>query len=612
MDIKTGFRAVLTVGAVLTGTALMSVGYSQYAFVEDTSRNERRDLVASQGMRLVQLTQEVLLYGEPRAISQWQSQYKEMGRLINDPLFLADPDLSVINGALLIRYSDLSPLLEKLIEARQDSRQSADVIDVLASQLFQDATQLQASLRDLKDVADGSLEAAYKASKQRQIAIFTLFGVLFLLYGLAAMLLFRGVILKPLGDLESTIHAIRDGKRARAPNRRDDEIGVICQTFNQLLDEHEHSQREIRAMAERFRNIFEQAAVGMSIVSTTGDWLEVNECLCAILGYPRGELLSSNYRRYSDPEFLETDIKRVKAILAGERQHDAWETRYIRKDGQAIWARITTALTRDSDDTPLYFVTVTEDISKRKADESRIGEINRQREEQARDLRRINADLESFAWVASHDLREPLRMVSSYIGLIKKRLGPDIEEDMRAYIGYAIDGAKRMDSLILSLLDYSRIGQGGGACESVSLKDVLQECLLNLKVAVQESQATVVLPDRLPYVTGARGDLVRLFQNLIGNAVKFRHPHRPPNVTLTCEEKQDEWLLCLSDNGIGIESQYFDKVFRIFQRLVSKDDYEGTGIGLAICKKIVEHMGGRIWLDSTPGEGTSFYIALAK
>ncbi len=612
MDIKTGFRAVLTVGAVLTGTALMSVGYSQYAFVEDTSRNERRDLVASQGMRLVQLTQEVLLYGEPRAISQWQSQYKEMGRLINDPLFLADPDLSVINGALLIRYSDLSPLLEKLIEARQDSRQSADVIDVLASQLFQDATQLQASLRDLKDVADGSLEAAYKASKQRQIAIFTLFGVLFLLYGLAAMLLFRGVILKPLGDLESTIHAIRDGKRARAPNRHDDEIGVICQTFNQLLDEHEHSQREIRAMAERFRNIFEQAAVGMSIVSTTGDWLEVNECLCAILGYPREELLSSNYRRYSDPEFLETDIKRVKAILAGERQHDAWETRYIRKDGQAIWARITTALTRDSDDTPLYFVTVTEDISKRKADESRIGEINRQLEEQARDLRRINADLESFAWVASHDLREPLRMVSSYIGLIKKRLGPNIEEDMRAYIGYAIDGAKRMDSLILSLLDYSRIGQGGGACESVSLKDVLQECLLNLKVAVQESQATVVLPDRLPYVTGARSDLVRLFQNLIGNAVKFRHPHRPPNVTLTCEEKQDEWLLCLSDNGIGIESQYFDKVFRIFQRLVSKDDYEGTGIGLAICKKIVEHMGGRIWLDSTPGEGTSFYIALAK
>ncbi|CAA6603455.1 putative Histidine kinase [Rhodospirillaceae bacterium LM-1] len=612
MDIKTGFRAVLTVGAVLTGTALLSVGYSQYAFVEDTSRKERLDHVANQGMRLIQLTQEVLLYGEPRAISQWQSQYVEMGRLISDQAYIADPDLGEINGALLIRYSDLSPLLEKLTSARQDSRQSADVIDVLASQLFQDATQLQASLRDLKDVADESHERAYKASKQRQIAIFSLFGTLFLMYGLAVMMLFRGVILKPLGDLERTIHAIRDGKQARAPNQREDEIGVICQTFNQLLDEHDHSQREIRAMAERFRNIFEQAAVGMSIVSTTGDWLEVNECLCAILGYPREELLSTNYRRYSAPEFLETDIKRVKAILAGERQHDAWETCYIRKDGQAIWARITTALTRDSDDRPLYFVTVTEDITQRMADEARIGEINRQLEEQARDLRRINADLESFAWVASHDLREPLRMISSYIGLINKRLGPEIEEDMRTYIGYAIGGAKRMDSLILSLLDYSRIGQDAGLHGSVSLNDVLQECQLNLKMAIQEAHATVVLPDRLPFVTGARGDLVRLFQNLIGNAIKFHHPDRPPVVTLTCEEKKDEWLLCLSDNGIGIESQYYDKVFRIFQRLVSKDEYEGTGIGLAICKKIVEHMGGRIWLDSTPGEGTSFYLALAK
>ncbi|MFA6019261.1 MAG: ATP-binding protein [Rhodospirillales bacterium] len=611
MNIKTGFRAVLTVGAVLIGTTILSVGISQYAFFADTSRSERLDRIANEGMQLVQLTHEVLMYGEPRAVAQWQGQYADFGQLISDPEFALDPGLTFINGIMVNHYADLMILQNKLIQARQ-SKSGDGVAGILASQMFQDTTQLLASLKNLKQISDEALKAAYKGSKQRQIVIFAVFAGLFSFYAIAVLLLFHSVILKPLGNLERTIHATREGIRARARIRADDEIGAICQTFNNLLEEHEQNRRDVQAMAERFRSVFEQAAVGMSLISPNGGWLEVNDCLCRILGFPREEFLGSGYDRFAHPDFLKIDRAHVKKILAGEAPYDSWETRYVRKDGKEIWARVTSALARDENEMPLYFVTVTEDITERKAADARIRDINRRLEEQTRDLKRTNADLESFAWVTSHDLREPLRMVSSYIGLIQKRLGDGIDDDMKTYISYAVDGARRMDALILGLLDYARIGQRGGNFDAVSLGDVIKESLLNLKIAVEEAKATVNLPQDLPMVMGLRGDLVRLFQNLIGNAIKFRHPERLPQIAISAEEGDGEWIIHVADNGIGIDPQYHEKIFRIFQRLVSRDEYEGTGIGLAICKKIVEHMGGRIWIESRPGEGSTFSIALAK
>jgi PAS domain S-box-containing protein len=595
----------------LIGTAALSLVVSQYVLIEDTSRAEKLDTIASEGMQLVQLTHEILLYGEPRAQTQWQRQYDDFGQLIRDPKFALDHDLAIVNGLLVNHYADLLPLQRKLVEARSNG-EATRVVSIIASQLFQDATQLQASLSNLKHLATEATKKAYSSSKQRQIVIFSVFVGLISLYAAAVLLLFRSAILNPLGNLEQTIHAIRAGTRARAQIGFDDEIGTICQTFNNLLDEHEGSQKAIEAMAERFRNIFEQAAVGMSIVSPNGDWLEVNDCLCNILGYPREEFLASNYSRFTDPDYLKNDKQRIKVILAGVKQHDSWETRYLRKDGSAIWARITTALARDGDEMPLYFVTVTEDITERKEASARLKEINRQLEEQAKDLKRTNADLESFAWVASHDLREPLRMVSSYVGLIQRRLGDAIDGDTKTYIGYAVDGAKRMDALILGLLDYARIGRRGGTFEAVSLKDAIAESLLNLKVAIDEAQAMVNVSEQLPMVIGLRNDLVRLFQNLIANAIKFRQADRLPIITIACEEQDGEWVISVADNGIGIDEQYYEKVFRIFQRLVSKEEYEGTGIGLAICKKIVEHMNGRIWVESKPGEGTTFFVALTR
>jgi PAS domain S-box-containing protein len=228
--------------------------------------------------------------------------------------------------------------------------------------------------------------------------------------------------------------------------------------------------------------------------------------------------------------------------------------------------------------------------------------------ERTRDeLARSNEELQQFAYVASHDLRQPLRMVGSYLALIERKLGTDISDDMKSFIGYATGGAKRMDRLILDLLEYSRVGRGHVPKEMVPLDEAVSDALMNLQFAVEESGATVKVVSDLH---GDRSELTRLFQNLIGNGVKYRAPERPSRVQISCQSDDSGWLIAVADNGIGIPADGQDRVFGVFQRLVTADAYEGTGIGLAVCRKIVEHHGGRIWVESEPDLGATFLFTL--
>lgn len=224
--------------------------------------------------------------------------------------------------------------------------------------------------------------------------------------------------------------------------------------------------------------------------------------------------------------------------------------------------------------------------------------------EQAEELRRSNRDLEQFAYVASHDLQEPLRKVASFTQLLQKRYGGQLDDRADEYINFAVDGAKRMQQLIQDLLGFSRAGRGGGVQGPVDLADALAQAVDNLDEAVSDANAQITAGE-LPVVNGERALLVQLLQNLVGNAVKFRHPDRAPEIRITAHQVGDSWELRCTDNGIGIDPQYADRVFLIFQRLHPKDVYEGTGIGLALCKKIVEFHGGRIWIDPAQGVGTS-------
>jgi signal transduction histidine kinase/DNA-binding LacI/PurR family transcriptional regulator len=228
---------------------------------------------------------------------------------------------------------------------------------------------------------------------------------------------------------------------------------------------------------------------------------------------------------------------------------------------------------------------------------------------QAQELARSNVDLQHFAYVASHDLQEPLRMVKSYLQLLERRYKGQLDEDADEFIAFAVDGAERMRILIDDLLQYSRVTTHGKPFAPTDCTAALDHALSNLKVAVEESGA-VVTHGGLPTVLADDVQLPQLFQNLIGNAIKFRKSDTPPQVHVGVEHKAGEWLFSVQDNGIGIDPKHFERIFLIFQRLHSREEYEGTGIGLAVCKRIVERHGGRIWVESEPGKGSTFSFTI--
>ncbi|MHC3814098.1 CHASE3 domain-containing protein [Streptomyces sp. NBC_00341] len=230
--------------------------------------------------------------------------------------------------------------------------------------------------------------------------------------------------------------------------------------------------------------------------------------------------------------------------------------------------------------------------------------------QQTEELRRSNSELEQFAYVASHDLQEPLRKVASFCQLLEKRYGTELDARGKQYIDFAVDGAKRMQVLINDLLTFSRVGRVHDSWSAVDLDRSLDRALANLTLVIEESGTTVVREDALPEVNGDGTTLAMIWQNLIGNAVKFRRPDEPCVITVGCVREDDVWHFTVTDNGIGIAPEFAEKVFVIFQRLHARDEYDGTGIGLALCRKIIEFHGGRIWIDPEPRRGTRIHFSL--
>jgi light-regulated signal transduction histidine kinase (bacteriophytochrome) len=230
-------------------------------------------------------------------------------------------------------------------------------------------------------------------------------------------------------------------------------------------------------------------------------------------------------------------------------------------------------------------------------------------ERRAGDLERSNAELEQFAYVASHDLSEPLRMVSSYLQLLRRRYRGALDDDADTFIDFAVDGAARMRDLIDDLLTYSRVGRDGVEPGQVDLQEAVAGTLRSLSAAIDDAGATVDVAE-LPWVTGDRAGLGQVLQNLMANALKFRAPDRSAQVQVDAQRFIGGWCVTVADNGIGIAPEHADRSFKMFQRLHTRDAYEGTGIGLAVCRRIVERHRGRIWVEPTPGGGATFRFTL--
>ncbi len=244
-----------------------------------------------------------------------------------------------------------------------------------------------------------------------------------------------------------------------------------------------------------------------------------------------------------------------------------------------------------------------EDITER-----RLAEENLRRA--IEDLKRSNAELEQFAYVASHDLQEPLRMVASFTQLLEQRYKDKIDDDANDFINYIVDGTTRMQGLINDLLVFSRVGTRGVEFNPTDMNIVLENALINIRQSIIETNATIT-NEPLPVIIADDSQMIQLFQNVISNALKF-HGEEEPHIHISGEAKEEEWIFSVRDNGIGIDSNNFDRIFVIFQRLHTKDEYGGAGIGLAVCKKIIQRHRGKIWVESELGKGSTFYFSIPK
>ena len=376
------------------------------------------------------------------------------------------------------------------------------------------------------------------------------------------------------------------------------------------ITDRQQAQAALLASEERFRSTFEQAAVGMAHIAPEGRFLRVNQRFCDTVGYSQSEMLARTFQDITYPEDLEASLEHFRQVLAGEISDYSIEKRYICKNGQPVWVNLTASLVRTHTDEPDYLIVAVEDISWRKQAERALRET-------MSELARSNEELQQFAYVASHDLQEPLRMVSSYVQLLQRRYKGQLDDDADEFIHYAVDGAERMKRLINDLLAFSRVGTRGKELTPISSQEALERALFSLELQIEETGATVT-HDPLPVVLADDSQLTQLFQNLIANAIKFRREGSSPKVHVAARLQPAtheggnamEYLFSVSDNGIGFEAQYGERIFVIFERLHTSDKYGGTGIGLAICKKIIERHGGRIWSESQPGVGSTFYFTL--
>ncbi len=381
--------------------------------------------------------------------------------------------------------------------------------------------------------------------------------------------------------------------------------GGVAGLVGTIVDITERKQADsaLRESEARFRLTFELAGSGIAHVSLDGYFLRVNRSLCAILGYSDKELVGRTVKELSYPEDRDSTDAGRERVRAGELESIRFQKRYLRKDGATVWVDLTVAVVRDAEGQPLYEIAVFDDDTERKNAETELRQAHDE-------LARSNAELEQFAYVASHDLQEPLRMVSSYTQLLLRRYGERFDGDAKEFMDYVVDGAARMKQLIEDLLAYSRVGTRGREFRPIASEEALGKALVNLRAAIEAGGATVT-HDPLPLLEADDSQLAQLFQNLIGNALKF-HGAEAPRVHIGAAEHATEWEFRVRDNGIGIEPEYFERIFLVFQRLHNKSEYPGTGIGLAICKKVVDRHGGRIWVESRPGAGSTMHFTLPK
>lgn len=377
-----------------------------------------------------------------------------------------------------------------------------------------------------------------------------------------------------------------------------DEVGALAAAFNKMI--HNLKEQRTQLVEKAYvENIIGSMTETLIVIDSEAIIRTVNDAGCRLLHYERNELIGrpiSSIFSYISPF---ESYKGERLFNNGKITN--LETSYLTKEGKPVPILFSSSLMDTQAGLHERIVCIAHDITERKVAEEKINQ-------QVEELARSNAELEKFAYVASHDLQEPLRMVASYTQLLARRYKDRLDKDANEFIDYAVDGVERMQALINDLLQYSRVSTQKTKLTPINCSDIVDQVCRMLQKSIEENDAKITR-NKLPTINGNATQLNQLFQNLITNAIKFRDKTNP-SVRIEATQQNNEWLFSVRDNGIGIEPQYHNRVFELFQRLHVQSEYKGTGLGLAICKKIVELHGGKIWIEPNNGHGTVFNFTI--
>jgi len=375
-------------------------------------------------------------------------------------------------------------------------------------------------------------------------------------------------------------------------------VGVRGVVFD--ISELKQVERALKQSEERFRILIKSLHEGIWVLDKDDITTYVNPRMAEMLGYNEEDFIGKPVWAFNPPEWKQFVIDSLERRQQGVSEQ--LEGEYLHKNGSRVYVLLEASPILDDDGNYVGSIAGVQDITGRRLGEERLRQA-------IAELDRSNKELEQFAYVTSHDLREPLRMMTSFSQSLEKRYKDKLDATAGEYIGFIVDGAARMQKLIDDILLYSRVSTRGQPFEKVSMETVLETALVNLTAAIEEAKA-VINHGPLPEVTADGSQMAQVFQNLIGNAIKFHRDDAAPVIEVSAAREKDEWVFTVRDNGIGMDPELFDKLFNLFQRLHPPDKYPGTGVGLAITKKIVQRHKGRIWVESEPDKGSTFYFTL--
>jgi PAS domain S-box-containing protein len=600
MKIRTQLIISIVVFAIILLIIVASIANTEQQVAQINAQEEISSSIERGASTLNTVSINYFLYQEDVQLSQWQSELSSLNDNVSDlkvnkqqQMFAQNvsEDLQRLNEsfAAVVSFLQSAPRNVSIrIDPTFQSKWTS--LAIQSQELDKDASQLSSSLsRQSRQVNDTNV-----------LLIVSLVGTFGAFLVTIYLMIFRRT-LKSVAKLQNGINTVSAGNLEYViETERKDEISELSYAFNQMTANRKLAEQKLLAASLYSRSLIEASLDPLVTINNQGKITDVNKATEDVTGGTREELISSDFSDYfTKPQ--EARLGYQKVFTEGLVKDYPLAIRH--KSGRITDVLYNASLYRNPQGEIQGVFAAARDVTERNAMENEIKLT-------VEKLQQSNSELEQFAYVASHDLQEPLRMVASYVQLLERRYKGKLDSEADEFIAYAVDGANRMRGLIDDLLTYSRVSRLGKPFAPTNLESTLNIVLMNLQLSMAENKA-VVTNDKLPVVMADGGQIIQLLQNLIGNAIKF-HGKNPPRVHVSVQEKDTEYLFSVRDNGIGIAPEYFDRLFKIFQRLHTREEYPGSGIGLAVCKRIVERHRGRIWIESQEGKGSTVYFTVNK